>query len=99
LTGEELVPGIIVAVQTFGDRINFHPHLHLLLTEGGMDRTGIFHRLPRLDEAPLDTCPGPGYPDFVRGRVDSEPEAGDSMPLQKRNFLSFLPKKARQDLD
>ena len=31
LTGEELVPGIIVAVQTFGDRINFHPHLHLLL--------------------------------------------------------------------
>jgi hypothetical protein len=53
LTGEELVPGIIVAVQTFGDRINFHPHLHLLLTEGGVDRAGIFHRLPRLDDARL----------------------------------------------
>jgi hypothetical protein len=24
LTGETLVPGIVVAVQTFGDRINFH---------------------------------------------------------------------------
>jgi hypothetical protein len=35
LAGEPLVPGIIVAVQTFGDRINFHPHLHLLGTEGG----------------------------------------------------------------
>ena len=34
-------------------RINFHPHLHLLLTEGGVDRAGIFHRLPRLDDARL----------------------------------------------
>jgi hypothetical protein len=53
LTGEELVPGIFVVVQTFGDRINFHPHLHLLVTEGGVDRAGIFHRLPRLDDARL----------------------------------------------
>jgi ribosomal protein S27E len=53
LAGEELVPGIIVAVQTFGDRLNFHPHLHLLVTEGGVDRAGIFHRLPRLDDARL----------------------------------------------
>ena len=53
LTGEELVPGIMVAVQTFGDRINFHPHLHLLVTEGGVDRAGTFHRIPRLDDARL----------------------------------------------
>jgi ribosomal protein S27E len=53
LTGETLVPGILVAVQTFGDRINFHPHLHLLVTEGGMDRAGIFRRLPRLDDSRL----------------------------------------------
>jgi hypothetical protein len=26
----------------------------------------------------------------VRGRVDSEPEAGDSMPREKRNFLSLI---------
>ena len=50
LTGEELVPGIMVAVQTLGDRINFHPHLHFLLTEGGVDRAGIFRRVPRLAE-------------------------------------------------
>jgi len=53
LTGEELVPGIIVAVQTFGDRINFHPHLHLLVTEGGVDRAGIFHRIAHLDDSRL----------------------------------------------
>jgi hypothetical protein len=53
LAGEELVPGVVVAVQTFGDRINFHPHLHLLVTEGGVDRAGIFRRLPRLDDEQL----------------------------------------------
>ena len=62
LTGEELGPGVIVAVQTFGDRINFHPHLHLLLTEGGVDRAGIFDRLPRLDDARLAEIFGPGGP-------------------------------------
>jgi hypothetical protein len=33
VTGEELVPGVIAAIQTFGDRINFHPHLHFLATD------------------------------------------------------------------
>jgi hypothetical protein len=31
----------------------YHPHLHFLLTEGGVDRAGIFHRLPRLDDVRL----------------------------------------------
>jgi hypothetical protein len=53
LAGEPLLPGIIVAVQTFGDRNNFHPHLHLLVTEGGMDQAGVFHRLPHLDDSRL----------------------------------------------
>jgi hypothetical protein len=43
LTGVELIPGVIVAVQTFGDRINVHPHLHLLVTECGVDGAGILH--------------------------------------------------------
>jgi len=35
----------------------------------------------------LDTCPGPDYALFVMGGVDSEPEAGDPAPREKRNFL------------
>jgi hypothetical protein len=35
------------AIQTFGDRINFHPHLHFLVTEGGMDETGVFQAIPQ----------------------------------------------------
>jgi hypothetical protein len=53
VTGSELVPGVIAAIQTFGDRINFHPHLHFLVTEGGVDEAGIFHKIPRIDDARL----------------------------------------------
>lgn len=32
--GKELMPGVIAVIQTFGERINFHPHLHFLVTWG-----------------------------------------------------------------
>jgi len=49
----DVMPGVIVAIQTFGDRINLHPHLHFLVTEGGVDEAGVFHRIPRLDDSRL----------------------------------------------
>jgi hypothetical protein len=33
-------------VQTFGDYLNFHPHLHVLAASGLVDREGRFHVLP-----------------------------------------------------
>ena len=39
--------------QTFGDRINLHPHLHFLITEGGVDEAGLFHKVPRMDDSRL----------------------------------------------
>ena len=52
-TGRELVPGVVAAIQTFGDRINFHPHLHFLVTEGGVDEAGVFHKVARVDDSRL----------------------------------------------
>jgi ribosomal protein S27E len=43
VTGSALTPGVIAAIQTFGDRINLHMHLHFLVTEGGVDEAGVFH--------------------------------------------------------
>ncbi|MBW1806494.1 MAG: transposase [Deltaproteobacteria bacterium] len=39
-----MTPGIIAVIQSFGKRINFHPHLHFLVTEGGTDKQerGLF---------------------------------------------------------
>jgi len=53
LTESALTPGVIAAIQTFGDRINLHPHLHYLVTEGGTDEAGVFHEIPRIDDARL----------------------------------------------
>ncbi len=53
LTGSELMPGVIAAIQTFGDWINLHPHLHFLVTEGGVDKAGLFHKVPRIDDSRL----------------------------------------------
>jgi len=49
----ELMPGVIAVIQTFGARINFHPHLYFLVTEGGVDEDGVFHKVPRIDDSRL----------------------------------------------
>jgi len=41
--------GVIVVIRTFGNRINFHPHLHFLVTEGGVDEAGVFQRMSAFD--------------------------------------------------
>jgi hypothetical protein len=52
-TGTEIRPGIVASIQTFGAKINFHSHLHLLVTEGGEDRAGTFHHLAEFQDSLL----------------------------------------------
>ena len=35
MAGTALEPGIAAVIRALGDRLNFHLHLHLLVTEGG----------------------------------------------------------------
>lgn len=57
LTGErDLAVGIVACLQTHGSRANWHPHLHLLVTDGGFRPDGTFvswpvHETARLTEA------------------------------------------------
>ena len=53
VAGGSLMPGVIAAIQTFGNRMNPHPHLHFLVTEGGVDKAGEFHKVPRIDDTRL----------------------------------------------
>jgi len=46
LDRKDVKPGLVVVPQFFGDRVNVHPHLHLLSTDGAFDPTGTFHPLP-----------------------------------------------------
>ena len=46
--GPSAVPGIIIAIQTYGDLVNFHPHLHALVTDGVFTLTGWFVAFPKV---------------------------------------------------
>ena len=52
-TGEpEGAPGLILALQTFGQDLTFHPHIHVLATEGLVRPDDTFVPVPTID-APL----------------------------------------------
>ena len=54
LTGErDLAVGIVACLQTHGSRANWHPHLHLLVTDGGFRPDGTFITWPAHDAARL----------------------------------------------
>jgi hypothetical protein len=48
------VPGIIIAIQTYGDLVNFHPHLHALVTDGAFSPAGWLVAFPKIDLAALE---------------------------------------------
>ncbi len=39
-------PGVVLTLHTFGDYLNFHPHIHAIATDGLFGRTGAFTPLP-----------------------------------------------------
>lgn len=45
VTGKKLASGIIAVIQTFGEKINLHLHLHILVTEGSIDEEKYSQRL------------------------------------------------------
>jgi transposase-like protein len=45
----DLTPGIVIVVHTFGRDLKFNPHIHALMTEGGLDKNG--------DWKPIDFLP------------------------------------------
>jgi len=40
---------MVAAIQTFGDIVNWHPHIHALVTEGGFTAGGHFVPIPDID--------------------------------------------------
>jgi hypothetical protein len=49
----DLMPGVIAVIQTSGNRLNFHPHLHMLVTEGGRTNDGSFQPVPIFNDTAL----------------------------------------------
>ena len=43
---EDAVPGAVIAIHTFGDFLGWHPHLHVLCTDGCFYGNGMFRVAP-----------------------------------------------------
>jgi len=48
------LPGIVMAIHTFGEYMDFHPHLHALVADGLFERSGLFYVLPEVSLKPLE---------------------------------------------
>jgi hypothetical protein len=46
---EDVLPGMIAAIQTHGELLHWHPHFHMLLACGAFTPEGEFLELPELD--------------------------------------------------
>jgi len=46
VSDETAVPGVSIAVQTYGDFLNFNPHLHTITTDGCFLDDGSFNTVP-----------------------------------------------------
>jgi Putative transposase len=55
LNKKEAVPGAVISIQTFGDLVNFHPHLHYLVSDGCFMPNGWFYVLPEIDVKKLES--------------------------------------------
>ena len=47
------VPEAVIATQTFGNSLGFHPHCHVLCTDGCFYGKGVFRLAPRFDPKDL----------------------------------------------
>jgi hypothetical protein len=47
-------PGLVLFVQTFGDLVNFNPHVHVLAADGAFDADGGFSVLPPIPRKLLE---------------------------------------------
>jgi hypothetical protein len=52
--GQKAVPGAVVAIQSFGDLLGFHPHLHVLISDGCFHENAMFSVAPTIDTDVLE---------------------------------------------
>jgi len=102
VTGSALTPGVIAVLQTFGARINLHVHLHFLVTEGGVDKAGVFHTIPGIDDARLAELFSREVLRFLVGRKLLSPEWAErifSWPHSGFNVHSLVRAKTKTEAE
>jgi hypothetical protein len=50
----EGIPGIVMAIHSYGEYLDWHPHLHILMADGLFVRSGLFYVLPQVSLKPME---------------------------------------------
>jgi hypothetical protein len=50
---DDVIPGMVAGIQTFGQLIHYHPHIHAIVTDGAFTPDGTFLCLPKIDNGLL----------------------------------------------
>ena len=72
-------PGIVMAIHTFGEYMDFHPHLHALVADGLFARSGLFYVLPDVSLRPLE--------ELFRARIITFLVDKGLLPPERANML------------
>ena len=72
LARDDVVPGAAAAIQTFGQLVHWHPHVHALVTDGAFTPDGVFVPLPAIDDEPFERLFREKIFDLLlrKGRID-----------------------------
>ncbi|MDI6791831.1 MAG: transposase [bacterium] len=54
LDRKDVVPGVVISIQTFGDLMNIHPHLHAMVSDGCFDSEMAFYALPSIPSRKIE---------------------------------------------
>lgn len=99
---EGIEPGIILAIQTSGRSLNFNPHLHLLVTEGGLGKDNRWYSLSYIDKYLL----GKKWQYFLLTRLreylpknERIKRLIDKLFKEKRSFITYAKKEKKRKVD
>jgi hypothetical protein len=54
ISAHEGIVGAVMTIHTFGEYLDFHPHLHALVADGLFTASGMFHVMPDAPLKPLE---------------------------------------------
>ena len=71
---DEIRPGMVAVVQTFGQRVNFHPHVHAIASRGGGRKDGTWVPVAYVDSGAAEKVFRHHVLSFLRkrGLIDEE---------------------------
>ena len=93
---EDVVPGMIAAIQTHGELLHWHPHIHVLITCGAFTPEGDFLELPEFDMERLLVAWQEAVFELYLAEEKIEPEVVENMRSWQHSGFSvdqsvFLP--------